>query len=168
MNAQARSEKVEQILEALREGLPEYQAAKNAGITWATFWNWKEADPGLYARVEDAKRARVGLLEDALYKAAMKGSVTACLTLLRKESKQWREMLDGQIVPSNDPGTQRAAIAGAAAAGVATVLAMLAPEKRERLRVLMRQQGMIVLPPPSTNGHHHNGNGTNGNGAGPH
>lgn len=152
------------ILKGLSEGLPEYQAAKNAGVEWSTFWIWKDQDPALSLRVEEAKRSRVGIIEDALYKSAMKGNVTACLTLLRKESRQWRELLDGSIVPNNPQDASR--LTNAAAAGAAAVLGMLAGDKREKLRAAMRREGMIIdvnqaLPDP----HHKNGNGTNGNGA---
>lgn len=165
MIAADREIKIEQILEGLKEGLPEYQAAKNAGITWNTFWNWKEADPGLRLRVEDAKRARIGILEDALYKAAMKGNVTACLTLLRKHSREWKEELDGSILPSRSSGQEVVAIASAAAAGAASVLKMLTDEKRDKLKAAMRREGMIIDVNPAPPEIGRNGaNGTNGNG----
>lgn len=168
LTPEKKAEVIDAILRDVSEGLPEYQAAKNAGISWATFWNWKEYDPTIYARVEEAKRGRVSLVEDALYKAALKGNVTACLTILRKESKQWREMLDGSLAPAPDPSR----IASAAAAGAVSVLQMLSSDKREKLKAIMRKDGMIIdVNPahPNQIGHNgKNGNGTNGNGNGVH
>ena len=146
---------IEVLLKALKEGKPEYVACQAAGIAHSTWWEWKQDDPGLNARVDSARRSRVILLEDALYKTALKGSVTACLVLLRKESKQWRELLDGQIVP----GGEMAALGHAAAAGAAAVIAMLTPEKRLKIKQAMYREGLLELPPPSING--------NGNGSGP-
>lgn len=150
-----REQAIEILIEHLKKGQPEYASCQAAGIDVSTLWHWKKDIPGLVERIAEAKRSRVTLLEDALYRVALKGSVTAILTLLRKESKEWKELLDGQIVPRNPEG-QAAAIG--AAAGAAAVIAMLAPEKRERLRLAMKREGMIIeLPPPGTNGNGKNG-----------
>ena len=151
------------IIQGLREGLTEVQACSNAGVPWHTFYDWKREMPGLDERVEAAKKSRIVVLEDALYKAAMKGSVTAIMILMRKESKKWRELLDGEIVPEGGAG--RAAALGAVA-GASAVLSMLAPEKRKELKLAMAKKGMLRIDGPvidvsTTNGH---ANGTNGNG----
>ena len=146
---------IEKVLEALKLGHPEYVACQAGGVAYSTWWTWKRDVPGLSARVDDARGSRVILYEDALHRVALKGSVTACLVLLRKESKMWRELLDGQIVP----GGEMAALGNAAAAGAAAVIAMLTPERRLRIKQAMYRDGMLELPPPGTNG--------NGNGSGP-
>ncbi len=155
--AQEKDNIIEKVLEGLRNGLPEYKAAVDGGASYPTWWRWRQEIPGLNERTTEAKRGRIVLLEDALYKAALKGSVTAALTLLRKESKEWRELIDGQIVPA--AGNQ-AALAGAAAAGASAVLMMLSGEKRLRLKKAMYADGMLALPQPGTNGTNGNGNGT--------
>ena len=144
---------IESILAALKEGQPEYTAAKAGGIGFTCWWEWKQQIPGLKERVDAAKRSRVILYEDALHKAAIKGSVNACLVLLRKESKEWRELIDGQIVPAG----HIAALGEAAAAGAVAVLRMLSPEKKLKLKIAMQREGMLELPPPMGSG---NGNGT--------
>lgn len=154
-----REEAIEKILEALREGKPEYVAAQEGGIVFKTWWQWRQEMPGLTERAAQAKRGRVILYEDALHKAALKGSVTACMVLLRKESKEWRELIDGSIAPMN-PGVQ--ALGEAAAAGAAAIINMLSAEKKLRIKAAMSREGLLELPPPGING-----NGSNGNGHGP-
>ena len=144
---------IELVLQGLREGLPEYAAAQKGGVSFPTWWNWKCEVPGLKQKVDAAKRSRVILYEDALHKAAIKGSVNACLVLLRKESKEWRELIDGQIVPAG----HIAALGEAAAAGAVAVLRMLSPEKKLKLKIAMQREGMLELPPPTVSG---SGNGT--------
>lgn len=139
-----REQAIEILIEHLKKGQPEYASCQAAGIDVSTLWHWKKDIPGLVERIAEAKRSRVPILEDALYRVALKGSVTAILTLLKKESKEWRELLDGSIIPNSAPPSQAAAIG--AAAGAAAVIAMLAPEKRERLRLLMRREGLLPAP----------------------
>lgn len=164
-----REEAIEKILVALREGQPEYNAARAGGIEYSRWWDWKQDTPGLQQRVNAARKSRIVLYEDALHKAAIKGSVTACLVLLRKESREWRELLDGTIEPN--PGMM--AMGQAAAAGAAAIINMLSEEKRLRIKAAMARENLLVLPPPSMNGNgsngngaSHNGNGSNGNGPG--
>ena len=147
---------IAEILDALREGLPEYAAAARGGIVFKTWWEWKTETPGLPERCMQAKKGRIILYEDALHKAALKGNVTACLTLLRKESKEWRELLDGRLAPM-DPNA--AAMGMLAAAGAASIINMLSEEKRRRVKLAMAREGILEIPPPNMNGHSQNGNG---------
>lgn len=146
---------IELVLDGLRKGLPEYSAVEHSGISFTTWWRRKNDTPGLAARVQEAKRGRIILYEDALHKAALKGSVTACLVLLRKESREWKELLDGSIAPSGEA----IALGNAAAAGAAAIINMLSQEKRERIKAAMMREDILVIPPPSMNGHSTNGNG---------
>lgn len=85
-----RLEIIEKTLDNLRHGLPEYKAAVDAGASFETWFRWRESIPGLIERTKDAKRGRVPLIEDALYKAALSGKVLACLAILEKEDIGWR------------------------------------------------------------------------------
>lgn len=149
------NEIIERTLENLRKGMPEYAAAETAGASYPTWFRWREALPGLDARIAEAKRGRIVMYEDALHKAALKGSVTACLTLLRKHSKEWRELIDGSVAPANPAMEMLAGV------GVAAMVAMLPEEKRVKLKQAMYREGLLALPPGSMNG-----NGSNGQGPG--
>lgn len=153
---------IEKTLEGLRAGMPEYAACQAANISFPTWWRWRNEMPGLQERVTEAKHGRVILYEDALHKAALKGSVTACMIMLRKHSKEWRELIDGQIAPVNP---DVAAMGMLAAAGAASIINMLSEEKRKRVKLAMMREGILEIPPPYTNGNGSNGNG-NGNGTG--
>ena len=154
-----RDEAIEKILTSLREGHPEYAACQAGGVKFSRWWDWKQEMPGLKERVDQAKASRVILYEDALHKSALKGSVTACVLLLRKHSSEWRELIDGQIAPRNP---NDAAMGMLAAAGAAAIINMLSEEKRKRVKIAMAREGILEIPPP-----YMNGNGTNGNGHGP-
>lgn len=153
---------IPKILDGLREGLPEYQACQNAGVGFNTFFTWKREVPGLAQQVDAAKASRITLYEDALHKAALKGNITAIMLSMRKYSKEWRELIDGNFEanpPQGNPAQNNAIAAGIA--GATAVIALMKPEVKERLRIAMKNSGMLIQLPK-------NGNGTNGNGSGAH
>lgn len=152
-----RSEAIETVLESLRKGTTEYAAAENAGVSFVTWWRWRQEMPGLTERAADAKRARIPLIEDALYKAALKGSVTACLTILEKEDPEWRQR-------AKDLRPQQNVLILNGAAG--NIVAMMNPEAKQKFLGALHIAGLIpeqvIDVTPSQNGH------SNGNGNGAH
>lgn len=153
-----RAEAIETILTELRSGAPEYNAAAKAGITFATLWNWKQEVPGLQERVEEAKRSRIILWEDALHKQALKGSVTAILALLEKNDPGWRNR-------ARDLRPQQNVLVLNGSAG--QMIGMLGPESKQKflsaLHVAGLLPGHVIDVKPSQNGHSNgatNGNGT--------
>lgn len=161
-----RTECIERILENLRRGLPEYAAAEQGGASYPTYFNWKKSDPGFAERIKAAKLARIPLIEDALYKIALKGSVTACLAILEKEDKDWRDRakdLAPQQTVFNFNGKS------------AVMIGMLTPEKRQKLvsglvTAGLLPQGVIDIaaaqdPQDKSKTNGNGSHGANGNGA---
>lgn len=129
-----REKVIEKVLLNLRRGLPEYGAAEAAGISFVTWWRWRQEIPGLTERGIEAKRSRIPLLEDALYKAALKGKVSAILALLEKEDKGWRDRAK-DLTPQNPTFVF--------SGGAAALVGMLSPEKREKLLGAMITSGLL-------------------------
>lgn len=154
-----RAEAIETVLAELRTGAPEYNAAQKAGITFATLWNWKQEIPGLKERIEEAKRSRIILWEDALHKQALKGSVTAILALLEKNDQGWRNRAK-DIAPKHNTLILNG--------GVGQMISMLSPEKKQKLLGAMHVAGLLpdhVIDIKASENGHLNGNGaSNGNG----
>jgi hypothetical protein len=145
---------IETVLEGLRKGLPEYNAAEAAGISYPTWWRWRQEMPGLTERAYEAKRARIPLLEDALWKAALKGKVSAIMAWLEKEDAGWRNRAK-DLTPQQNVMVFNG--------NAAAMIALLDPLKREKLRIAMVAAGLLPgsVKQIGTNGHV---NGTNGNG----
>lgn len=134
-----RLEIIEKVLDGIREGLPEYQAAKNAGISFPTWFRWRKETPGLELRQSQAKQYRIPLIVDALYKAALKGSVMACLAILEKEDPDWHRNardLSGAAAMEKLAGTTAAAL-----------IASMSPEKRQKVLTIISSMKQIGAPP---------------------
>lgn len=149
---------IEKVLEGLRKGLPEYAAAEAAGCSYPTWFRWQDEDPTLKLRKVEAKRYRIPLIEDALYKAALKGSVQACLAILEKEDIDWRNRAK-ELAPQQ----QTFVFTG----GAAALLSLLPGEKRQKLLTAMVSQGLLPETVVDIGSNQPKiGNGDEGNGAG--
>lgn len=138
---------IPKFLESLRSGQPEYNAAQAAGISLDTVWHWKREVPGFSEQIAEAKLTSVSMVEDALYKTALKGSVQAQLAWLEKHDKGWRDRLKDSV-PQNTI---------VLAMGPAALLERLNPEKRARLLAHVRQLKSIASEGTNGNGSHSNG-----------
>ncbi len=79
-------------LEALRNGALKGVAAKSVGVTPWTVINNARKDPEFAAAIEDAEMAAVQIIEDALFKAAAEGNVTAQQVILyNRAPDRWRD-----------------------------------------------------------------------------
>lgn len=151
-----RSQVIEAVLEGLRKGMPEYAAAEAAGCGFVTLWRWQKEMPGLRERMNEAKLARVPLWEDALHKAALKGSVTACLALLEKYDPEWRDR-------AKDLRPQQNVLV--LNGGVGQMISMMKPEAKQKFLGALHVAGLLpdhvidVSPGMNGNGAHSNGNG---------
>lgn len=155
-----RSQAIEVVIDGLRKGMPEYAAAEAAGCGFVTWWKWQKDMPGLRERAREAKLARVPLWEDALHKAALKGSVSACLALLEKHDPEWKDR-------AKDLRPQQNVLV--VNGGIGQMISTMEAEKKQKLMGALHMAGLlpdhVIDVKPSTNGHS-NGNGSNGsNGA---
>lgn len=148
---------IEAVLEGLRRGLPEYKAAENAGIAYPTWWLWRQKMPGLTERAAEAKRSRIPLIEDALYKAALKGSVTACLVILEKEDPGWRQRAK-DLTPQ-----QNVLILDGTAA---KMFGMMPQEKKQKFLGSLKVAGLLPERVIEIGQSENANGGTNGDGAG--
>jgi ribosomal protein S18 acetylase RimI-like enzyme len=83
----------EDYLAALRQGLRPGQAAHNAGVSRWTVHNFRLGNPDFVDDERDAILDSVEMVEDALFKAAIGGNVTACqVWLYNRAPEQWRDM----------------------------------------------------------------------------
>lgn len=143
-----RSRIIEATLENLRKGLPEYKACVDAGASYPTWFRWREQIPGLTERAKEAKRGRLPLVEDALYKAALSGKVLACLAILEKDDPEWRDRAK-ELTPKNPVFVFQG--------GASQMFSMMNPDTRQKfigaLKVAgLLPEGVVIDQPPSEKG----------------
>jgi hypothetical protein len=148
------------IIAGLESGLAEMKAVEAAGIDYKTWWNWKQADPPLRGRAEEAKLSRIEIVEDALYREAIKGDVPAQKEYLyNRAPERWKPRQQGIVVNQNNLqlNMQTPALIGE-----------MPMQARLGLRAALTAAGFTkngaIKEIPHTNGN--GGNGANGNGSG--
>jgi len=81
------------ILESLTNGATITEACKAAGIERSTLWRWQQKYPSVREAVEFALQARIEIVEDALFKKAAMGHVTAMIFwLCNRAPDRWRNV----------------------------------------------------------------------------
>ena len=75
-----------------RDGLTDLQIAKNIGIQQSTFYDWKLKHAEFSEALKRSKDVAVYEVENALFKKAKMGDVTAQIFWLKnRKPKQWRD-----------------------------------------------------------------------------
>ena len=98
MTEKERREKRRVIIESLENGSTRTAAAKQARIERKTFYNWMATSKKFARRINEALLSQVSVVEDALYKTAVEGSVAAQkFFLCNRASKRWKERVEQQI-----------------------------------------------------------------------
>lgn len=104
----------------LRAGWLRGAAAREVGVDRTTIWRWRKADPEFDRACQEAEAAAVEAVEDALYRAALDGNVTAIQVILyNRAPERWADRR-------------------AQAAQPAPVVAASGPEAEARLAELIR------------------------------
>ncbi|MDY0339893.1 MAG: hypothetical protein RBS17_01595 [Coriobacteriia bacterium] len=84
--------KKEAYLEAIRKGALKGAAAEAIGVTRGTICAHVRSDPEFARAIEEAEMSLVQVVEDALYKAAVEGNVTAQQVILyNRAPDRWRD-----------------------------------------------------------------------------
>ena len=75
-----------------RHGLTDVQIAKNIGITTSTLYEWKNKYPEFSEALKESKEVADFEVENALYKKAKMGDVTAQIFWLKnRQPRDWRD-----------------------------------------------------------------------------
>lgn len=75
-----------------RDGLTDLQIAKNIGVAMSTFCDWKNKHPEFSEALKRSKDVADFEVENALFKKAKMGDVTAQIFWLKnRKPKQWRD-----------------------------------------------------------------------------
>ena len=75
-----------------REGLSDEQISRNLGISKVTFYKYKSSCSELNERLKKSKEVVDYEVENALYKSAMSGNVSAMIFWLKnRKPSQWRD-----------------------------------------------------------------------------
>lgn len=78
-----------------RDGLTDIQIAKNMGISYSTFKDWKSKYPALSTALKETKDVVDRQVENALYQNAMNGNITAQIFWLKnRKPKYWRDRVE--------------------------------------------------------------------------
>ena len=81
-----------------RNGLTNEQIASNMSIGITTLWEWRKKSPKIANALKIGKDEADIQVENALYKAALKGNTTAMIFWLKnRRSKEWRDKIQQEI-----------------------------------------------------------------------
>jgi DNA-binding XRE family transcriptional regulator len=78
-----------------RDGLTKEQIAHNIGIGRTTLFEWEQKEPNIANTLKKGKEVADYQVENALFKNALDGNVTAQIFWLKNRKKdQWREKIE--------------------------------------------------------------------------
>jgi len=81
------------ILESLKNGASIVAACKGAGVDWHTFDKWRKESKRFNKQIIDVLNSRTQVVEDALFKAAVDGNVTAQIFWLKNRAPgRWKDV----------------------------------------------------------------------------
>lgn len=80
------------IFKSIKSGNSISAACKAAQLDVSTLWDWRQINPRLDAKILKMIDGRVQMVEDALFKTALEGNVTAQLAFLfNRADYRWRD-----------------------------------------------------------------------------
>lgn len=86
------------ILKSIKKGSSINAACKAASLDVSTFWHWRRKDGRLDELVKSIYESRVAIVEDALYKSALDGNVTAQIFFLKNRAMdRWRDKQEQEV-----------------------------------------------------------------------
>ena len=98
-----RVKRLKKIFKSLKAGNSISAACKAADVDVSTLWGWRKDNPTLDAKIFKVIDGRVQMVEDALFKTAIEGNVTAQLAFLfNRADDRWR---DKRAVPNQSQST---------------------------------------------------------------
>ena len=81
-----------------RNGLTNEQIAKNMSIGITTLWEWRKKSPKIANALKTGKDEADLQVENALYKEALKGNITAIIFWLKnRKPSEWRDKIQQEI-----------------------------------------------------------------------
>jgi hypothetical protein len=81
------------IIKSLEKGAYITAACKAAKISPVTFYEWLRKDKEFAKSVDIAQESRIGIVEDALFKRAEKGNMTAIIFFLcNRAGDRWKSL----------------------------------------------------------------------------
>ena len=87
-----------------RDGLTDEQIARNIGIARSTLSDWKKKRPSIAASLDTGKLAADTIVENALYRRACAGDVTACIFwLTNRQPDRWQNKREHTIAEGAAP-----------------------------------------------------------------
>lgn len=89
---------LKQIRKNLGDGGALYNSAKAAGISIMTLWLWRKKWRRIDNYINTIMESRVSLVEDALYKNALKDNITAQIFFLKnRASDKWKDRMPEEV-----------------------------------------------------------------------
>ncbi len=87
-----------------RDGLTEERIAKNMGVAYSTFRDWKDRYSALSAALKKGKEVVDYQVENALLQSALDGNITAQIFWLKnRRPDKWRDKPSEQAGPKDTP-----------------------------------------------------------------
>ena len=92
MDSKRKKKAIESILESLSNGSSIVKACDKAVIDVSTFWHWRKKSKCLEEKVEAIIESRIQVVEDSLYKEAVKGNATLIMFFLQNRAgDKWQD-----------------------------------------------------------------------------
>jgi hypothetical protein len=96
------------IFKSLRAGVSITQSCKAAGIDPSCLWLWRKKSNRLDIIINSITDSRVMMVEDALFKKALEGSVAAqVFYTCNRAPDRWHNVADIKNIIYNMPGAQK-------------------------------------------------------------
>jgi hypothetical protein len=93
---------IRRVLKSLERGFTLHRACECAGITWMTFWRWRQRWGRLDQMMDNILDARGQMVEDAMMKTAMQGNFKAQqFFLMNRNRKRFNKSPDAPQVGVN-------------------------------------------------------------------
>ena len=105
-----RVKKLRSILTSLKSGVSIAQACKGAKVDVSSLWAWRKINPALDALMYDVIDSRVMLVEDAMFREAVNGNVTAGMYFLNNRvPTRWQDKRQTTFNNTNEANTYNVA-----------------------------------------------------------
>lgn len=95
MDAWLREDNLKKLENWAKQGLSDFDIAKNMGIDRSTLYEWRKKSPTISNTLKQAKDVADQAVENALYKNAMSGNITAQIFWLKnRKISEWRDRVE--------------------------------------------------------------------------
>lgn len=151
------------FLDAIMQGHTVTSACKAVGISRPTYYVWRNRDDDFRKRADKALLSQVSIVEEALYRTAIAGSVNAQVFILCNRARdRWQHVAKIEHRFIAEGFIQSAPKLDSVSIDDLRVLRDIAGRTNDRTLPHVIDTNATIIHPAPEGKHRHNGNGTSG------